>query len=130
MNYLAGKSFDSFFQETIIDNNGIPVTDINLGLQNLFVNFNENPDAFYDKSRIYISEIEEGYPDLVAKETFDSQDYWWWFLLTNRLENPMADIKANWTYSIVDSIQIQDFINTVNNTESSNNRIGKLVDLN
>lgn len=131
--YLNSISFASFFQEVILDNNGIPVTDINAGLQNLFVNFNENADNFFDEQRFYVSENEEGFPDLVAYlSILGDQNYWWWVLLLNRLENPFLDIKVNWIYSINSADQIQSFINNTNETNSSRstNRLGKLVELN
>lgn len=132
-NYLNNISFSSFFQEIIIDNNGIPVTDINAGLQNLFANFNENADNFLDEQRFFVSENEEGFPDLVAYlSILGDQNYWWWVLLLNRLENPFLDIKANWIYSINSEAQIQQFIKLTNETNSSRstNRIGKVVELN
>lgn len=125
--------FHSFFQEVIIDNNGIPVTDINAGLYNLFVTFNEKAKDFNEVQRYLVAEYEEGYPDLVAKHSALSNDqYWWWLLLLNRLENPMTDIKANWIYSINSQENIQEFINYSNENASSNTnkRIGTIVELN
>lgn len=125
-------SLHSFFQDRILDNNNISVTDINAGLCNLFYKFNENADNFNPTERFFVSDIEEGYPDLVAKKSIlGDQEFWWWILLLNRLENPMTDIKTNWVYSINDEEQIIDFINTTNENNSSNNsRIGKVVELN
>lgn len=124
--------FDSFFQERIVDPNGVSVTDINAGLRNLFTNFNEYADDFTDDERYFVNDIDAGYPDLIAKKSIlSSQKYWWWITLINRLENPMSDFKANWVYSIVDINQISSFINKTNETaESSNSRIGKVVELN
>lgn len=130
---INDTTFDSFFQERIIDNNGVSVTDINAGLKNLYVNFNEYADKFYDSERIYISENMEGYPDLVAKQSIlNDQRLWWWVLIFNSLENPMTDLKANWIYSIANYSQISNFINQTNENGSSNNneRIGKVVELN
>lgn len=124
--------FDSFFQERIVDHNGISVTDINAGLRNLFTSFNEYADEFTDEERYFVNDIDAGYPDLIAKKSIlSSQKYWWWITLINRLENPMSDFKANWVYSIVNVNQISSFINKTNETtESSNSRIGKVVELN
>lgn len=124
--------FDSFFQERIVDHNGVSVIDINAGLRNLFTSFNEYADEFTDEERYFVNDIDAGYPDLIAKKSvLGSQRYWWWITLINRLENPMSDFKANWVYSIVDANQISSFINKTNETtESSNSRIGKVVELN
>ena len=123
---------DSFFQDRILDNNGVSVTDINAGLRNLFYNFNEYADNFEPTERFLVSDIEEGYPDLIAqKSILGTQNYWWWITLLNRLENPMTDFKMNWVYSINDDTQIQNFINVTNEDNSSNtSRIGKVVELN
>lgn len=125
-------SFDSFFSETILDNNNIPVTDINAGLNNLFKTANE-VDPFSDSEYIFISDILENYPDLIAyKSNLGSEQYWWWITFANRLENPMIDFKKNWVYPIISSDQILNFIDISNSSanNSSNSRIGKIVDLN
>lgn len=132
-NYLNDTNFDSFFQERILDNNGVSVTDINAGLVNLFTKFNNEADSFAESQRYLVSEFEEGYPDLVAMHSLlADQQYWWWILLLNRLEDPMTDLKPNWIYSINDTNQIDDFINKSNDTGNSdaNKRIGSIVELN
>lgn len=130
--HINDISLDSFFQDRIIDPNGVSVTDINAGLRNLFYNFNEYENNFTPDEKYFVSDIEEGYPDLVAKKSIlGNQDYWWWITLLNRLENPMTDFKTNWVYSINSYIQISDFINTTNEETSSNSsRLGKVVELN
>ncbi len=130
--HINDISLDSFFQDRIVDPNGVSVTDINAGLRNLFYNFNEYENNFTPDEKYFVSEIEEGYPDLVAKRSIlGNQDYWWWITLLNRLENPMTDFKTNWVYSINSYTQISDFINTTNEETSSNSsRLGKVVELN
>lgn len=126
-------SFDSFFTEIITDNNGISGTDINAGLKNLYEFFNENANSLEEVQNYLVGEIEEGYPDLVAKRSvLGSQDYWWWILLLNRLNNPLEDIKYNWVYSINSSEQINNFIeNSNNNNETkADSRLGSIVELN
>lgn len=130
--HINDISLDSFFQDRIVDPNGVSVTDINAGLRNLFYNFNEYENNFTPDEKYFVSEIEEGYPDLVAKRSIlGNQDYWWWITLLNRLENPMTDFKTNWVYSINNYTQISDFINSTNEETSSNSsRLGKVVELN
>ena len=130
--HINDISLDSFFQDRIVDPNGVSVTDINAGLRNLFYNFNEYENNFTPDEKYFVSEIEEGYPDLVAKRSIlGNQDYWWWITLLNRLENPMTDFKTNWVYSINNYTQISDFINTTNEETSYNSsRLGKVVELN
>lgn len=131
-NSLNSTNFDSFFQEMILDNNGIAVTDINAGLVNLFKTFNEEADNFSEVERYLVGEFEEGYPDLVAKNSnLANIKYWWWICLLNRLENPMTDIRANWVYAINSPATINSFINKSNQIMStSNRRIGTIVELN
>ena len=124
---------DSFFQERIIDNNGISVTDINAGLTNLFGFFNEKEDTMFETQRYMVKEYEEGYPDLVARNSILSdQIYWWWILLMNRLENPFMDVKKHWVYSILDRTDIDSFVNKSNENVDSqrDKRIGSIVELN
>lgn len=133
INLLNDINLDSFFQERILDNNGVSVTDINAGLVNLFTKFNEEAESFSEEQHYLVSEFEEGYPDLIAMHSILShQQYWWWILLLNRLENPMTDLKTNWVYSINSEQQINDFINKSNDTgkNDSNKRIGTIVELN
>lgn len=125
--------FNSFFQERILDNNKISVTDINAGLRNLFNNFNESANNFNSSQNFFVNDITEGYPDLIAKKSIlGNQEYWWWITLLNRLENPMTDFKENWIYAINDSNQISSFVNETNENISSknNSRIGKVIELN
>lgn len=131
--FINDVNFDSFFQERILDNNGISVTDINAGLVNLFKTFNENADNFEEQELFFVSDIEDGYPDLVAtKSILKNQRFWWWILLLNRLEDPILDIKANWIYPINSTAQILNFINNSNESNNSNNnsRLGRVVELN
>ena len=39
--HINDISLDSFFQDRIVDPNGVSVTDINAGVRNLFYEFNE-----------------------------------------------------------------------------------------
>lgn len=132
-NSLNDISLDSFFQDRILDNNGVSVTDINLGLNNLFKYFNMQEPNMEETQRYLVKEFEDGFPDLVAKKSImQDQRYWWWLLLANRLENPMTDIKTGVIYSILSLNDINDFVNSSNQSvESGNNsRLGTLVELN
>lgn len=133
-NNLNNVYFDSFFQSTVIDNNGILVTDINAGLRNLFVTLNDEIPYMTETSRHLCTEAEEAYPDLLATHSIlGGQQYWWWILLFNKLENPFTEILPNWIYSIVDAADIENFIdisNTGVNNYNNNDRFGTVVELN
>lgn len=126
-------NFDSYFNKTVIDNNGNTVTDINAGLDNLFAYFNNAEYNLNTTQSYLVSEYEEGYPDLVAyRSILGSQQYWWWILLLNKLDDSFTNIKYNWVYSINDAQQINSFIenSTEANTSEDENRLGKIVELN
>lgn len=133
-NALNSITFDSFFQSRILDNNNVSVADINKGLQNLFKTFNENEEhLFFETEKYIVSEYEDGYPDLIARNCQLGQlQYWWWIVLLNRLENPTTDLKTGWAYAINPPEQITEFINISNsdNSTNANSRIGTLVELN
>jgi hypothetical protein len=133
-NALNSITFDSFFQSRILDNNNVSVADINKGLQNLFKTFNENEERlFFETEKYIVSEYEDGYPDLIARNCQLGQlQYWWWIVLLNRLENPTTDLKTGWAYAINPPEQITEFINISNsdNSTNANSRIGTLVELN
>ena len=123
---------DSFFSKTTIDNNGKNCTDINDGLIKLFDMLNAERYNLGEVQRYIVSEYEDGYPDLVAMNSaLKSQDYWWWILALNSLEDAFVDIKENWVYSINSEEQITGLINEANKSKStSETNIGKDIELN
>ena len=126
-------SFDSFFSERIIDNNGVSVTDINAGLINLFGNLKANANGMQEEQLYLSSEYEVGYPDLIARNSvLGDQRYWWWVLVLNGLEDPFTEIVENWIYPIYSAADINTFIEKSNasNTSKNNDRIGTIVELN
>lgn len=90
---------------------------------------NDNWHSFGEVQRYLVSEDEDGFPELVAKHSaLGSQEYWWWILFLNRLDNPLTDIKENWIYSINSRNQISNFITETNTTENKvESDIGKTI---
>ena len=133
---MAKFTFSSFFEKRIVDQNNISVSDINLGLNNSFTKFVVNEQNLEDDQRYLVSENEENYPDLVALHSnLQDASLWWWFMMTNRLDDPLKDVEVNYTYSIVGQAQMQNTINDTwaNNIETSNgsnSRIGQIIELN
>lgn len=123
---------NSFFSKTLIDSNGKNCTDINDGLIKLFDMLNAERYNLGEVQRYIVSEYEDGYPDLVAMNSaLKSQDYWWWILALNSLEDAFIDIKENWVYSINSEEQITGLINEANKSKStSETNIGKDIELN
>lgn len=121
--------YDSFFSKTTVDDNGQNCSDVNVGLKKLYEALNNNWYSFGEVQRYLVSEDEDGFPELVAKHSvLRSQDYWWWILFLNRLDNPLTDIKENWIYSINSTDQISNFVNQSNTTENmTESEIGKVI---
>ena len=124
-------SLQSFFDTTLLDNRGKNVSDINKGLLELFPSIN---DTNLEEAQYYlVSNFEEGYPELVAKNSaFSNTAYWWWLLLLNGLCDPLNDIKENWVYGTTTSNTVDSVVTEVNNEGSSEveNRVGQTVELN
>ena len=53
---MAKFTFSSFFEKRIVDQNNISVSDINLGLNNLFTKFVVNEQNLEDDQRYLVSE--------------------------------------------------------------------------
>lgn len=121
--------YDSFFSETTIDNNDQNCCDVNVGLKKLYQALNDKWYTFGEVQRYLVSEDEDGYPELMAKHcALESQEYWWWVLFLNRLDNPLVDIKENWIYSINSRDQISNFITSTNDLENRvESEIGKTI---
>ena len=121
--------YDSFFTERIVDNNGQGCSDVNAGLKKLYQGLNDNWYSFEEMQRYLVSQDEDGYPELVAKHSIlGSQDYWWWILFLNRLDDPLTAIKENWIYSINSTDQISNFITETNSLENRvESEIGKRI---
>ena len=120
-----------YFSDTTKDNKGNTVTDINKGLTPLFVPVNDSNVS--EIQRYLVSDFEDGYPELVSKNSaMNSTEYWWWLLLLNGLDDPLAGIKANWIYSINSQSQIDEINADIDSIKSSveKSRIGETVELN
>lgn len=126
-------NFDSFFSERIVDNNSVSVTDINRGLDNLYTYYNEVEYKIAPEQKYLVTEFEDGYPDLVARNSiFTNERCWWWTLFLNREEDGLYGIKSNWLYYLISTTQLSSFINESNATKTYkvNSEIGKLIELN
>ena len=133
---MSKYDFNTFFENRVIDNNGISVTDINTGLNSLFAKYVANEQNINEDQRYLVPENEENYSDLVAAHCIiNDPKLWWWFLLTNRLDDPLKDVEANYTYSAVSQIQMENVIddvwaNGIETAENTESRIGKIIELN
>ena len=132
-NTACSVNMDSFFPDLIVDPNGVSVTDINAGLDTLFRMYNEEEPRYKEAQNYLVSEFEEAYPELIAlNSATESEAYWWWLLLINRLEDPFVDLKKHWVYSIMSTTAINKLIETANTIveNKSTQRIGNIIELN
>jgi len=125
------NTFDTYFSERIIDNNGVSVSDINKGISTLIPIFIESLDLADEPQSIILDETYEGQPDLVAHDSsyFGDQDKWWVFCLSNFLNDPFKEVKSRWIYYLYDPVTY----NTVTTTLTADNKsekIGTVVTLN
>ncbi len=124
-------SMESYFADVILDNNGQSATDINKGLMDLFIPVIESRAS--EVENYLVSDIEDGYPDLVAKNSsLNSPSLWWWLLIMNGLDDSLAGIKSNWIYSINSQEQLSSINDDIINGEHSatESRLGETVELN
>lgn len=124
------ESFSSFFKNTIIDNNGIAVSDFNVGIKNLYTYIVEPSDTS-DYNMFVVTEEDQGFPDLVAHRYLGDQNLWYYFLLSNAIDDPFKELDVGWSYGIVDYSNTK---NAIDVSEESNlvaqSRIGSTITLN
>ena len=124
------ESFSSYFNSYIIDNNGISVSDINLGIKQLYENVIVPTDSSNYKLFV-VTEEDQGFPDLIAHKYFGDQNLWYYFLLSNALEDPFKEITLGWAYGIVDTSETSNTIETAEEKDLEiQSRIGTTVTLN
>lgn len=93
---MYSNQLSDFFSKKVTDNNGQCCSDINAGLIELFSEFNEQRPLMQSKQRYFVSELDEGYPDAVAHNSFLSdENLWWWVLLGCRFDDALVYPKAN-----------------------------------
>ncbi len=124
------ESFSSYFTDTIVDNNGIAVSDFNVGIKKLYENVIV-PTDYSNYSMFIITEEDQGYPDLIAHKYLGDQNLWYYFLLTNGIEDPFKELDTGWAYGIVDYSEAKNTIDTAEDSKlETQSRIGSTITLN
>lgn len=124
------ESFSSFFTDRIVDTNGVSVTDINKGIKKLY-NSVVVPTDNASYNMFVITEEDQGFPDLIAHKYFGDQNLWYFFLLTNGLEDPFVELSLGWAYGIVDYAPAKNAIDVSEEKELTvQSRIGSTITLN
>lgn len=124
------ERFSSFFENTIVDNNGIAVSDFNDGIKKLYDNVITPADTSNYKMFI-ITEEDQGFPDLIAYKYFGDQNLWYYFLLTNGIEDPFKQLDMGWAYGAVDYSDAKNSIDVAEESKLvASSRIGDTITLN
>ena len=119
------------FKDTIIDNNGVTVSDINKGLSDYFpLVFDKITHNAEKSSTILVDNTKEAYPDLIAQFIYGDESMWFFFLVSNFLDDPFDDIKVNYVYYGYNDDLLDDVEANATSTNTDNGRIGLTIDLN
>lgn len=124
------EKFSSFFSDIIVDNNGIAVSDFNAGIKNLYNNIIVPSDSS-DYKMFIITEEDQGFPDLIAHKYFGDQNLWYFFLLSNGIDDPFKELEVGWAYGAVDYAEAENSIDVAEESKLVvQSRIGETVTLN
>lgn len=123
--------FNEVFNTTIIDNNGEVVSDLNKAFYNSYPMFIDKlTNNCKEVTPIVSNEIVEGYPDLIAYLKYEDQLLWYFFLLSNYLDDPFTQITSGSLFYIYNDEVLNEInLNQVDNNEGTN-RTGVVVELN
>lgn len=100
-------NFASYFSNILVDNNGNTCSDINKGLQTLFVEFAEQRPYLKSEQKYFVAEFEEGYSDLVALNCLlGNAELWWWILLSCRYDDSLKYPEKNTILPILAPIDL------------------------
>lgn len=122
---------NDIFSETITDNNGITVTDINKGLKDYYPKIFDTLIHNAEKTNlIIVDDTSVGQPDLIASKTYGTQDGWFFFLLSNFLKDPFNEVLLNYIYYIYKADLLDDIEANISTDTVINNRVGVEVTLN
>lgn len=119
------------FSDTIVDNNGVTVSDINKGLKNYFpLVFDKITHNAEKSSSVLVDNTKEAYPDLLAYKLYDTMDMWFFFLVSNFIDDPFEDINVNYVYYSYNDELLDDVDSNATSTTTDNSRIGTTIELN
>lgn len=119
------------FKDTIIDNNGIAVSDINKGLRKYFpLVFDKITHNAEKSDTILVDSTKEAYPDLLAYYLYSDMSMWFFFLISNFIDDPFTDVLTNYVYYSYNNDLLDEVESNATSTSTDNSRIGTTIDLN
>lgn len=125
------NSLSSYFSETVLDSNGQSVSNINVGIKNLYDNIIV-PSESADYKLVVIDDSTKYMPDAIAHRYLGNQNLWHFFLLTNGIADPFTEIKTGWAFAIIDPTDANLSTDTAksDNNIAATSRIGSVITLN
>jgi hypothetical protein len=132
---MATNSYDNlsyWFEDRIVDNNGVSVSDINAGLVKLIPGLIDDlNDTSNTHTRFVLNEEQEGMPDDVASRIYENQNLWWYICLANLLDNPFDEFKTSMIYYAFDGQYLTAHqVEQEASKQSKESKIGKIITLN
>lgn len=119
------------FSEKIIDHNGESVSDINAGLKKYYPLVWDSVTHNAEKvTPIIVDNIKEANPDLIAHKMYDDMSMWFFFLLSNFIDDPFSEIVVNYIYYIYNAALLDEIESNATSSEIGSNRIGTTITLN
>lgn len=93
---MSYKNFSYWFDERIVDNNDISVTDINKGLTKLIPDLIDELNNLDNAHQTFVvNEQNIGEPDAQAYLIYGNPVLWWYICLSNLIDDPFEEFTSN-----------------------------------
>ena len=123
-------TLDTIFTQTMEDDKHNRITDINAGLKTHYPQI-INSVTHNTKTALYylMTEQTQGQPDAAAIALYGSENYWYWVLVSNFIDNPFEEFKKGWAYTkYEDSVMSEAQVSALSSKKEA--RYGTTITLN
>lgn len=123
-------TLSTVFTQTMEDDKHNRITDINAGLKTHYPQMINSVTHNTDTALYYLmTEQTQGQPDAAALSLYGSEDYWYWVLVSNFIDNPFEEFKQGWVYTkYEDAVMSEAQVSALSSKKES--RYGSTVTLN
>lgn len=124
--------FSYWFSNTIIDNNGENVSDINAGIEKLLPDMiDQLNNANNDHTRFIVPDCQIAMPDIAAQTFYKYESLWWYICLANLLDNPFNQYTNQYLfYAFTLQILESHDIKQQKSSTQQKSKIGTIIELN
>lgn len=124
--------FSYWFSNTIIDNNGENVSDINAGIEKLLPDMiDQLNNANNDHTRFLVPDCQIAMPDIAAQTFYKYENLWWYVCLANLLDNPFKQYTNRYLfYAFTPKILEDHNIAEQKTSAQQKSKIGTIIELN